>query len=287
VNAAVEAALEAEDTAPPEGVSKADWERVLTARREEQALSIDQLRRLGPELEENQVLASVDEVLTRKPEKRRFWQLRTARVATAEGYRYVSGWGDSFLQQLLVLIVLCMGRHRSLLLLADGARWIRNFFTETLAHIPTKQMILDWYHLRKKCYNLSSMICRGRKAKASLLIKLYRHLWRGRVDEAIEVLEAYCPEAKNEKALNKLITYLQGRRDFITDYCQRRRERRYICSAHAEKANDLIVASRQKKQGMHWSLETSDALAALKTLMLNGGWELYWRQRQVLPLVAA
>ena len=41
----------------------------------------------------------------------------------------------------------------------------------------------------------------------------------------------------------------------------------------------------QKKQGMHWSLETSDALAALKTLLLNGGWELYWRQRQVLPLV--
>jgi hypothetical protein len=38
---------------------------------------------------------------------------------------------------------------------------------------------------------------------------------------------------------------------------------------------------------MQWSLETSDALAALQTLMLNAGWERYWQQRQVLPLVAS
>jgi len=37
---------------------------------------------------------------------------------------------------------------------------------------------------------------------------------------------------------------------------------------------------------MQWSLETSDALAALRTLLLNGGWERYWQQRQILPLVA-
>jgi len=53
-----------------------------------------------------------------------------------------------------------------------------------------------------------------------------------------------------------------------------------------EKANELIVARRQKGPGMQWSLETSNALAALRTLMLNGGWERYWQQRQVLPLTA-
>ena len=34
---------------------------------------------------------------------------------------------------------------------------------------------------------------------------------------------------------------------------------------------------RQKHQGMHWSLNTSDSLCALKMLMLNHGWELYWK----------
>ena len=64
-------------------------------------------------------------------------------------------------------------------------------------------------------------------------------------------------------------------------------ERKYIGSGHVEKANDVIVARRQKGRGMHWSQETSDALAALRTLMLNGGWERYWQQREVLPLLAS
>jgi hypothetical protein len=46
----------------------------------------------------------------------------------------------------------------------------------------------------------------------------------------------------------------------------------------------LIVARRQKHQGMHWSEQTSDSLAALRTLMLNGGWDLYWQKHQALPL---
>ncbi len=47
------------------------------------------------------------------------------------------------------------------------------------------------------------------------------------------------------------------------------------------------MARRQKGHGMHWSLETSDALAALRTVLLKGGWDRYWPQRQVLPLLAA
>jgi len=35
---------------------------------------------------------------------------------------------------------------------------------------------------------------------------------------------------------------------------------------------------------MYWSVQTSDVLAALRTLILNGGWDRYWRHRQVLPL---
>jgi hypothetical protein len=49
-------------------------------------------------------------------------------------------------------------------------------------------------------------------------------------------------------------------------------------------SNPLIVARRHKHQGLHWSEQTSDALAALRTLMLNGGWDLYWQKHQVLPL---
>jgi hypothetical protein len=73
----------------------------------------------------------------------------------------------------------------------------------------------------------------------------------------------------------------------MVNYRQRRIARQHISSGDVEKANDLIVARRQKNRGMQWSQATSDALAALRTLMLNGGWERYWQQREVLPLLAS
>ncbi|MGA9222605.1 MAG: hypothetical protein WBZ57_15570 [Pseudomonas graminis] len=286
LNAAVDAALITGTTRPPPGVTLADWERVLTVRRDEHIRSVEDLRHLGPEVAPDQVLTTTDEVLTRKLTRRRFWELRTARVVTTAGSRYLSGSGDGFLLLLLVMVLLCAGRQRVVVLLADGARWIRNWFLALSALLPTSTMLLDWWHLRKRCADLGSMICHGRKAKAALLGPVYRALWRGEVDAAIAVLEAYRPQARNGERLTELIHYLHERQAYIPDYGERRRERQYIGSGQAEKANDLIVAKRQKGAGMHWSLATSDALAALRTLMLNGGWDQYWRHRQVLPLVA-
>jgi len=225
-------------------------------------------------------------VLTRRPEPGHFLELRTARIMTERGSRYLSGIGATFLQGLQVAVCLCLGPLSSLLLLADGARWIRSSFTETLASLADKLMILDWHHLKQKCLELSSRICRGKTAKAHLLRRLYRRLWRGDVPNAIAVLEAEREETTNEAKLDELIAYLRARQAWIPNYRQRRIEQRYIASAHVEKANDLIVARRQKRRGMQWSEATSDALAALRTLMLNGGWDQYWQQREVLPLLA-
>jgi len=286
LNAAVERALSAGATRPPAGVRAADWERVVTARQEEHLRSVAELRRLGPEVAPDQVLATTDEVLTRKLARRRFNELRTARVMTTQGSRYLSGTGATFLLLLLVMVLLCAGRQRVVVLVADGARWIRNWFLALHVLWARSTLILDWFHLRKRCAELGSMICPGRQAKAALLAVLYRELWQGEVDAAITRLEAYRPQARNSDRLEELIHYLRERQPYIPNYRQRRRERAYIGSGHVEKANDLIVAQRQKGAGMHWSLATSDALAALRTLMLNGGWDRYWRHHEVLPLVA-
>ena len=286
LTAAVDTALIAGATRPPPGVTNADWERVLAVRRAEHVQATEELRRLGPDVTPAQVLTTTDEVLTRKLARRRFNELRTARVVTTQGSRYLSGTGDSFLTLLLVMVLLCAGRQRGGLLIADGARWIRAWFAALQAVWATRSMILDWCHLRKRCAELGSMIGHGRKAKAALLGARYRHLWHGEVDAAIALLEAYRPQARNVERLEELIQYLRDRQPYLPNDRQRRRDRQYIGSGHAEKANDLIVAQRQKGAGMHWSLATSDALAALRTLMLNGGWDRYWRHREVLPLVA-
>ncbi len=114
-----------------------------------------------------------------------------------------------------------------------------------------------------------------------------RRLWAGQVAAAVSLLERYRRHAKDEGALDGLIGYLQARAEWIPNYRQRRREQQYIGSGQVEKANDLLVARRQKRGGMQWSLETSDGLAALRTLVLNGGWDRYWVEGQVLPLAEA
>ena len=63
--------------------------------------------------------------------------------------------------------------------------------------------------------------------------------------------------------------------------------RRFIGNGLGEKANDRIVARRQKRKGMQWSVETTDALAALRTLLLNEGWEDVLAQRRPFYLETA
>jgi hypothetical protein len=286
LSTAVDQALAADKPRPPEGISFADWERVVAVRRAEADCPLEELRKLGPEVAPDQVIVTTDEVLTRKMARRHFNELHTARVLTSEGSRYLSGTGQSFASLLLVLILLCAGKQRLVLLLVDAARWIRHLFVVLTEVHEHSQMILDWFHLRKRVGELASMICAGRKAKAALLRPVLRHLWQGEVDAAIGVLEGYGGQARNEERLEELLVYLRERQPYIPNYRARRKAREYIGSGHVEKANDLIVAKRQKGAGMHWSIETSDALAALRTLMLNGGWDRYWQHREVLPLLA-
>jgi hypothetical protein len=284
---AVSQALEREDSQPPKGVISADWQRVLHARRQEAEMPLETLRRLGPQVQEGEVVAFVDEVLTRKTTPRQFWQLRTAKIITPDGCRYISGTSDNFLMILSIFLRICVVPGHSLLVVADGARWIRLWFAGLLSCLPQSQLRLDWYHLCKKSRELSCMFCHGRAAKKALLGPLFRHLWKGDVSSAITLLEDYRPQARNAAELEELILSLKERERFIPNYGQCRRELQYIGSGQVEKANDLLVAQRQKGQAIHWSLETSDALTALKTLILNGGWELYWRNREVLSLMNA
>ena len=134
---------------------------------------------------------------------------------------------------------------------------------------------------------MGSRICRGHLAKERFLLQVQRRLWRGDVEGACAYVEAYRPQARNAEKLDQLLAYLRARRAFLPNYRQRYTTRQYIGSGHTEKFNDLLVARRQKGAGRHWSDETSDALAALRTLLLNGGWARYWQQRQVLPLLAS
>ena len=288
LNEAVAQALARPDAEPPEGVSRADWERVLAVRREEpEPPTVAHLARLGPELAPEQVLVSGDEVLVRQPPKGVFAELRTARVATRTGYRYVCGTDGLFLQQLWLVIRLCGGVHALVTFLADGARWLREFAQEHLCRLPRCECLLDWYHLVKKVKDRISRMGGSKEAKQALRRAVVAALWNGRSDQALQRLADYQETATNPQALAELVEYLQVREAELPHYRVRRAQRQYIGSGQVEKANDLLVARRQKNRGMHWNIVTSEALARLKTLQLNHEWDAYWAEGRLPSLVAA
>ena len=143
-------------------------------------------------------------------------------------------------------------------------------------------VILDWYHLRKKCRELLSMALKGSKLRNAVLEKLMPLLWYGLVDQAIDYLSTLpAAQIKNQDERLHLLTYLSKNRPMIPVYAVRRKLGLRNSSNRGEKANDLLVAERQKHNGMSWSKSGSVALASVTALKQNQEYPKWFRAREL------
>jgi hypothetical protein len=169
---------------------------------------------------------------------------------------------------------------RRLLVLADGARWIREWF-EGLG-VSGGTMIVCWYHVVKRCEQDLSRACRGREHRGEVESVVLEALWHGRVDGAVAALRSRSAEMRNVEVLEDLIGYLESRRPYLPDYEARQRAGLWIASNRVEKFNDWSVSARCKHQGMEWTEGGVVALASLEAARRNGEL-LTWRAEHRLP----
>jgi hypothetical protein len=192
--------------------------------------------------------------------------------ATAEGL---------WLQVSALLLELGVLRgERRLLVLGDGAAWIRNWF-EGLGGSP-KAMVVCWWHLRKRCYEQMSSAGGSKDRRRAFEKELLGRLWNGEVDDAIELLRGAAGWVRNSQAVEELIGYLEKRRAYLPDYQQRQGAGLWIASTRVEKFNDWAVSGRCKHRGMSWSPEGVLALATLEAARRNGELDA-WRRDRELP----
>ena len=153
---------------------------------------------------------------------------------------------------------------------------------------PQLSVILDWYHLKKKCRELLSMASKGRQIRNAILEELMPLLWHGLVDQAIDYLSHLTTDQiKNDDELKHLMGYLEKNRGMIPVYAVRRELGLRNSSNRGEKANDLLVAARQKHNGMSWSKSGSVALAYVTALKKNQTYKTWFRKRELeLKLVS-
>jgi hypothetical protein len=194
-----------------------------------------------------------------------------AHIAHAGMSYVISGHGVANVLRLVLAFLLHNQLLTSnLLFLVDGQRTLYTVILTAFAWLSSVQIILDWYHLKKRCQEQLSLALQGREMRNALLGRLLPCLWHGCVDRAIAVLQSAEPtQVKNQKALADLIGYLERNRPYLPCYSVRKHFGLRNSSNRGEKANDLVVSERQKHNGMSWSKPGSVALAALAALVRN------------------
>ena len=192
--------------------------------------------------------------------------------------------GYGMLVVLRILLAFLLHNHllsNRLVFFVDGNS-LYSMVVELFSWHKSLSVILDWYHLKKKCQGLLSMAMKGKEIRNTVLDKLIPLLWHGLVDQAVTHLESL-PESeiKNEDARSELIHYLTKNRPMIPVYAIRKELGLRNSSNRGEKANDLIVANRQKHHGMSWSQSGSVSLASVSALKQNQEYKQWFREREI------
>jgi hypothetical protein len=231
------------------------------------------------------VIVEPDEVKTKaQPStgRKEVWTFTAVVLVAGWRYAFAEATAEGLWLQVSALLVelgVLSGKRR-LLVLGDGASWIRTWF-ESLGISP-KAMILCWWHLRKRCYQQMSSAGGDKDRRRAFEKELLGQLWEGKVDAAIELLKGALEWVRNPAAVEELIEYLVKRREYIPNYQQRKRAGLWIASTRVEKYNDWEISQRCKHQGMSWTPQGVLALAALEAARRNGELD-GWRRDRVLP----
>lgn len=170
---------------------------------------------------------------------------------------------------------------KDLVFFTDGARNLRNSI-ETLFAFRPYTIILDWYHLEKKCREYLSSALRGKAIRDQILEKVLSYLWVGNTEMAtVFLLGLGEDKVRNRDWLENLVKYLDRNYSYIPCYALRKELGLKNSSNLVEKANDMVVAQRQKHNGMSWSRKGSAALSHIRAVYLNGEQEA-WNQTKSL-----
>lgn len=96
-------------------------------------------------------------------------------------------------------------------------------------------------------------------------------LWTGRMDKITKYIDNIKKaNIKNVKKLDELRGYLDRKSPYLACYALRHQLGLRTSSNRVEKANDIVVATRQKHNGMVWSKAGSGALAIITAAKVNG-----------------
>ncbi len=215
---------------------------------------------IGFETPENTVNITIDDVTPKrqkekrpkedrdKPHKRKYVHDTIVRI-DFQGKTYtLCALGTHIALKYLIAFLLNNGiQNMRFQFFTDGHKVLNDAIFKAFGWKLDLGLILDWYHLTKKCKEQLSMALKGRDIRNEVLRDLMPLLWYGLTSKAVDLLNTLDEnKIRNMNRLEKLITYLERNVDHIPCYAARKKMGLCNSSSIGEKMNDLIVSQRQK-----------------------------------------
>jgi hypothetical protein len=158
-------------------------------------------------------------------------------------------------------------------LLGDGAPWIWKLAE---MHLPGAIQVVDLFHAKQHLSDIAKAVYGPTSARAIAWAKR-RHieLDKGQIGTIIKALSRLAPRS-HEAQIG--IDYMRTNAHRM-HYPRFRSHGLCVSSAVVEAGCKLVVATRFKRAGMHWTTAGANAILALRSSRLSGRFEDFWERR--------
>lgn len=157
--------------------------------------------------------------------------------------------------------------------LGDGAPWIWNIVAELF---PGAIQIVDLYHAKEHMFNVAKAIYGPLSDLArQWAIQRNDEIDAGDIDKVLDALAVH--KNTNEEA-RKCFDYVTNNRDRMR-YPEFRAQGLSVGSGVVEAGCKVVVGTRLKRAGMHWSVAGANGIISLRCCKLSGRFEDFWEAR--------
>jgi hypothetical protein len=170
-----------------------------------------------------------------------------------------------------------LDRALEVVLLGDGARWIRRVAEE---HFPNAVHIVDLYHAREHVWKVANAVHGPATPEGAAWAKQADELLsHGKIEELVQMIEQL-PAIPADPSASRSIPQIEA--DYFRSNAERMRypafraKGMHIGSGIAEAACKTVVSARAKRSGMRWTPDGLDAVLALRTSVLNRSYDPFW-----------
>lgn len=154
--------------------------------------------------------------------------------------------------------------------IADGARWIWDFWTE---NYPEAIQILDYFHAIEKIGNWAKIAIKG-EHQAKLWVTLQeQYLLNNQVGEVIVSIKEFENQVLTKEG-QQLVGYLENNKHRM-QYKTYQDKGLRIGSGPIESANKQIIQARLKKSGQRWTRNGLQQVANLRVAYHSDRWDLF------------